>query len=162
MGLFMRLFLIRHAQAGDRSSEQRDVYRPLSPPGRRRADELAQMLGHQPITRILSSPAARCVQTVAPLAGMLGLTVDEQPELWEGTAVADVLALLEHQSAPTIAACSHGDVIPDVIDALSKSGAAISGRGCEKGSVWILDHDGRHWTAATYLDRSHSHLPRKT
>lgn len=159
MWMLMRLFLIRHAQAGDRTDGQRDIYRPLSAPGRRRADELAGMLGQQPITRILSSPATRCVQTVGPLAEALGLAVDEEPELWEGTPIGEVLTLFDRQTAATLAACSHGDVIPDVIDSLSKAGATISGRGCEKGSVWVLDHDGRAWISATYFDRSHLQLP---
>lgn len=155
----MRLFLIRHAQAGDRTTGHRDLYRPLTPKGHHRARALADLLADQGVTRVISSPATRCVQTVAPLAERIGLPVEEQPDLWEGTPVDHTLALLENHDAPVLVACSHGDVIPDVVDALAVSGVRISGRGCEKGSIWVLDHDGRQWTSATYLDRSRTELP---
>jgi phosphohistidine phosphatase SixA len=155
----MRLFLIRHAQAGDRTAGQRDLFRPLTPKGHERAQALAELLADQGVSRILSSPATRCVQTMAPLARALGLEVEQHPDLWEGSAVNHVLALLENHGSPVLAACSHGDVIPDVIEALGRGGVPGSGRGCEKGSVWVLDHDGRRWTAATYLDRSQTRLP---
>jgi 8-oxo-dGTP diphosphatase len=155
----MRLFLIRHAQAGDRISGQRDLYRPLTPKGHRRAQELAEMLSEQGITHVMTSPAIRCVQTVAPLAYALGVEAEEHSELWEGTPAATVLSLLENHQGAALAVCSHGDVIPDVIDALAKAGVPISGRGCEKGSVWVLDHNGRTWTSASYFDRSHTRLP---
>ncbi len=155
----MRLFLIRHAHAGDRTMGSRDLYRPLSDDGHDRADELARLLSDCGATRILASPATRCVQTVEPLAKVLGLKVEEQPDLWEGTPTSHVLALLENQEPEAVVACSHGDVIPHVIEMLADSGTAISGRGCEKGSIWLLDHDGNSWAKATYLDRSRSVIP---
>jgi phosphohistidine phosphatase SixA len=155
----MRLFLIRHAQAGDRMPGTGDLYRPLTPKGQQRAEVLAELLANQGIGRILSSPATRCLQTVAPLGRTIGLEVEEQPALWEGTPLHEVLKVLEHQDTPVVAACSHGDIIPDTIDSLARSGVPITGRGCEKGSIWILDHDGRRWTGAAYLDRSHERIP---
>ncbi|MDH3680053.1 MAG: histidine phosphatase family protein [Acidimicrobiia bacterium] len=155
----MRLFLIRHAQAGDRQPGNRDLYRPLTGKGRRRALALVDLLGDAGISKVLSSPATRCVETVEPLAEHLGLEIEEQPDLWEGSSTPHVLALLERQGDHAIAACSHGDIIPEVVEALGDLGASIEGRGCEKGSVWILDRDGERWTAAVYLDRSRDQLP---
>lgn len=157
----MRLYLIRHAQAGDRTSDQRDRYRPLTPEGHHRAEELATMLAGQGITRVLTSPATRCIQTVAPLARALSLELEEEPELWEGTPTPAVLARLEQASgsAGVLAACSHGDVIPEVVETVARSGAAVSGRGCAKGSVWVLEHDGSAWVRASYHDRSSTTLP---
>ncbi len=155
----MRLFLIRHAQAGDRTASQRDRYRPLTPKGHRRAEELAAILGDQSVARVLSSPATRCWQTVAPLAKATGLEVEEVDELWEGSSLDDVFALFDGLAVPVAAACSHGDIIPEVIDALHRSGVPVTGRGCEKGSIWVLDHDGRQWTAATYVSKSNAQLP---
>jgi len=155
----MRLFLIRHAHAGDRTASSRDRFRPLTPKGHRRAEELATILEGQGVVRVLSSPATRCSQTVAPLAKAVGVEVEEVVELWEGASLDDVFALFDGLAAPVVAACSHGDIIPEVVDALNRSGVPVTGRGCEKGSIWVLDHDGRQWTAATYVPKSHSQLP---
>ena len=155
----MRLFLIRHAQAGDRTVGHRDIYRPLSPKGHKRARSISELLGSSGITKVLSSPATRCVQTVEPLAERLGLTIDEHPDLWEGTPTPHVLALLTDQAEPAVAVCSHGDIIPDVIEVVASSGADVTGRGCEKGSVWVVDVESSVWLRARYLDRSSERLP---
>ena len=147
----MRLYLIRHAHAGARLPGRSDFERPLDERGRERAANLAVELGDVGITAVLSSPATRCRETVEPLAARLGLAVVEQPDLWEGSDVGHVLALLTNQDGPAVAACSHGDVIPAVVEAIARSGASVQGRGCGKGSVWSLDHDGSTWTAASYL-----------
>ena len=157
----MRLYLIRHAQAGERSAGHRDIYRPLSPKGHTRAQSIADLLADASITRVLSSPAIRCVQTVEPLANRLDLNIEEHPDLWEGSLIPHVLALLLQYQLPAVAACSHGDIIPAVIEAIAADGANVSGRGCEKGSVWVADHDGQSWTRAFYLDRSHTQLPKE-
>lgn len=149
----MRLFLIRHAHAGSRLAGSRDIYRPLSEQGHARAVELAAQLGHAEVERVLTSPATRCVQTVEPLAARLGLEVIEQPDLWEGSPIPHVLALLDQQrNHRSVAVCSHGDVIPETLDALAQNGTVMTGRGCAKGSVWVLDHDGDHWATARYFD----------
>lgn len=155
----MQLFLIRHAQAGDRSHGVHDLHRPLTDEGHRRARQLAALLEGTPIEKVMSSPATRCVQTVEPLAAAAGLPVEEEPELWEGSSIERVLGLLETQPVETLVACSHGDVIPEVIEAVSRDGATVSGRGCRQGSVWVLGHDGQAWRTARYLDRSHGSFP---
>ena len=155
----MRLYFIRHAHAGSRRADGRDLYRPLSEQGRERALAIADLLAHVGVERVLSSPASRCVQTVEPLAARLGLDVIEQPDLWEGSATAHVLALLDQQRKhDAVVACSHGDVIPETIEMLSRTGTAVTGRGCAKGSIWQLDHDGERWATAQYL-RASSHSP---
>lgn len=152
----MNVYLIRHAQAGDRGHGPRDMYRPLSDKGGRRAAELAQLLAGAGITRVLSSPATRCTQTVQPLAAALGLEVEEHPVLWEGSDLDDVLALLEEPADGDVVACSHGDIIPELVERLAAGGATVQGRGCEKGSIWVLERDGGTWRSARYLSRSAS------
>ncbi|MGI8493165.1 MAG: SixA phosphatase family protein, partial [Acidimicrobiales bacterium] len=63
----MPVLLIRHVQAGDRKEwHGDDSARPLSAKGRRQAEGLARMLEGYGVQRVLSSPYARCVQTVTP------------------------------------------------------------------------------------------------
>ena len=141
------LYVVRHAHAGSRGDwVAPDGDRPLSGKGRRRADEIARALAEVGITEIWSSPLARCVQTMEPLAALLGIQVGRSDALAEGAALAAGVELVERlATAGTGAAlCSHGDVIPDLLAALARRGTRLDPDGaCPKGSIWILrTHDG--------------------
>jgi broad specificity phosphatase PhoE len=135
------VYLVRHAHAGNRSSwDGDDDERPLSPKGRQQATGLLEWLADAPIQRVISSPAARCVETVAPLAAAHGLEVETDPSLAEGgTAAACIKALLA-ASHDDIALCSHGDLIPKVIRQLRTDGMRSKDSNLsQKGSTWELD-----------------------
>ncbi|MGY6501309.1 MAG: SixA phosphatase family protein [Acidimicrobiales bacterium] len=138
----MRIYLVRHAHAGSRSDwEGDDRLRPLSPKGRKRADELPEVLGQQGIERLASSHYLRCTQTLAPLADRLGLEVEDSPALAEGASLAQGIELIESLVADgrTAALCSHGDVIPELLAGLARRGTHLDPDGaCPKGSVWVL------------------------
>ena len=139
-----KLYLVRHADAGHRRDHDGpDEQRPLSERGRRQAEGLSNQLHDAGITRLVTSPYVRCIETLAPLGGRLTLPVEDDARLAEGqgaTGALDLAATLRHTSAVL---CSHGDVIPDTM-------AALERRGCEftsplewrKGSVWVLHRDG--------------------
>ncbi len=140
----MTVFLIRHAHAGDRSRWDRDDrLRPLSPKGERQAAHIEARLATEPVVRVLSSPYVRCLQTVQPLARHLGLDLEAHDALAEGADVDDALALLAGLvpalEGGAAALCSHGDVIPELLEVLSAAGIPMVGRGCEKGSIWRLE-----------------------
>ncbi len=144
----MLIHLIRHAHAGQRGPGGRDIYRPLSEQGVAEADALATMVdGDAPV---LSSPATRCVQTVEPLAVRRGVEVREHHDLWEGSRMGDVIALIRAEATDGLVLCSHGDVIPELIETLAAGGTKIRGRSCEKGSIWTLTMDGDEITEASY------------
>jgi hypothetical protein len=66
-------YLVRHAHVGDkRAWAGPDVLWPLPEPGRREAHGLLTQLRDYLVTRVLSSPAVRCLQTVQPLAARRG------------------------------------------------------------------------------------------
>ncbi|MEZ5227470.1 MAG: histidine phosphatase family protein [Acidimicrobiales bacterium] len=142
----MDVYLIRHAHAGSRSGGSQDKYRQLSDKGKARAEAIAELFASIDVCRIVSSTATRCVQTVEPLAASKGLAVKETDVLWEGGPIDQVLALLERHVDKGLVACSHGDIIPELIDWLGDNGTNLSGHGCEKGSIWVLTHDGKRWT----------------
>jgi 8-oxo-dGTP diphosphatase len=148
------VFLIRHAHAGDRSAwSGDDRLRPLSRRGFAQADDIARFLGEEPITVIRSSPAIRCLQTVAPLARVRMCTVDSDARLHEGSDAEAARALIDEFADDHIALCSHGDVIPELIALLRSDGIPTEGRGCEKGSIWRLERDGKTIVSAVYLGR---------
>ncbi len=149
----MRLYLIRHAHAGARLPGGRDRYRPLSPDGRQRASDLVELFAGIEIDRLLSSPATRCLQTLESLAHDRGMTIDEEPTLGEGADTRRTLAdLASFEPDRAVVACSHGDVIPAVLEQLGRAGVPLAGRGCELGSVWIVQRRGGAWTEARYVN----------
>ncbi len=136
----MTVFLVRHTQAGDRSSWcAPDELRPLSDRGRRQAVQLAEQLAGRGVTRVLSSPYARCVQSVEPLARTLDLMVEVDDALAEGDRFEPLVALLDQVPDGTVL-CSHGDLIPATIDALVRRGMDVVGPvDHRKGARWELD-----------------------
>lgn len=148
----MKLYVVRHAHAGSRGQwEGDDRARPLSEQGTAQANGLVELLGGEPIERILSSPAVRCVQTVEPLAVHRELTVEPHDTLFEGSWVTDVVDLVESFDAPTVV-CSHGDVIPDLLRGLTHRGMEVlDPLRWAKGSTWVIERDGDRWVDARYL-----------
>ncbi len=147
----MKVYLVRHAHAGQRTQDGRDIYRPLSPEGRERAAELVEIFTDRPVDLIMASPASRCVQTLEPLSEARGMAVTECQELWEGSSIAEAIGALEAANGDTVVACSHGDIIPGLIDTLAGQGVAITGRGCELGSIWVLELVDGTWASARYV-----------
>ena len=137
----MPIHLVRHAHAGKRSDwDDDDGLRPLSDKGKAQAAWLADLLGEDPIQRVVSSPHLRCVQTVTPLADALGLTVETSSRIAEGAEGADAMEFLLELDADNGVACSHGDVIPQVLRRLKARSMAVDGALIDqKGSVWVLD-----------------------
>ena len=153
----MALYLVRHAKAGDRGKwTGPDHLRPLSKKGRVQAEGLVGQLGDREITRLLSSPFVRCMQTVEPLGAYLDLKVEEHDLLAEESP-EDQVAILARElvrSGEHPVLCSHGDVIPFLLDHLMRTdGLRLEPEfACAKGSTWILEADesGR-FTRGMYL-----------
>jgi broad specificity phosphatase PhoE len=148
------LYLVRHAKAGSRRDwGGPDPERPLSGKGRRQAEGIVDLLADRPVRRVLSSPYVRCVQTVEPLADKLGLPVEDAPALGEDASLTEAVALLRHLAGTTAVLCTHGDLIPPILDTL----AADDGLPLPpdypfaKGSIWELEVVNGRWLAARYL-----------
>ena len=149
----MTLLVIRHAHAGDRSRwGADDDRRPLSPRGREQAAALAVALSAYPLTRILTSPYDRCVETVHPLAAARGLAVEHHDDLTEGTPRPTVAALVRELADTDAVLCSHGDVIGDLIGGLRASGVDLGERvDWQKASTWVLELAERRVVSGRYL-----------
>src|SRR5215468_9748191 len=93
------LILLRHASAVPKSDwNADDAARPLDDSGRAEADALARLLAcFAPSARVVSSAAARCLETVRPYAELTGTQVRAEPALQvqsSGTDEADSAALI--------------------------------------------------------------------
>ena len=149
------VYLIRHANAGDRSRWKKDDrLRPLSKKGKRQAGTIADRLADRGVDLIHSSPYVRCIETVRPLGDRLGLEVIDSDVLEEGADSSPTLDLISSATGLHIALCSHGDLIPDVVDRLSRSGTEIqssNGRpGFGKGSIWEINVEKGTPVSAVY------------
>ncbi|HJU81399.1 MAG TPA: NUDIX hydrolase [Acidimicrobiia bacterium] len=147
------LFLVRHGVAGSRSDWKKDDrLRPLSNRGEKQALGLARTLAIHPIDRILTSPYLRCRQTVKPLADKLGIEIEEREELAEGEGFKGARDLCRELAGTNAVLCSHGDVIPALLDWMARHGMALkSAFECKKGSTWEIEvragefRRGRYW-----------------
>lgn len=148
-----KLYVVRHADAGHRAHGPRpDQARELSPRGWRQSEAIRDALVDLDIRRLVSSPFVRCVQTLEPLGKALGLPVEVDDRLAEGARAADALALASELRGSPAVLCSHGDVIPDLLEQLVAAGTKLKGElRWQKASTWVLTWDGKHITKGRYL-----------
>jgi 8-oxo-dGTP diphosphatase len=144
------VYLVRHADAVSRHGwSGDDKLRPLTDKGWAQSRGLVDLLADARIDVIVTSPAVRCVQSVEPLAEARGLSIVEDNALWEAMPLTGIRRLadeLEH-----VVLCSHGDLIPDLVDQLIDEGLDATGRDCKKGSTWVLEREGPTFVRGTYL-----------
>jgi len=120
----MTIVLLRHASAGDRLDWERDdMLRPLDDRGRAQALALRDALLRRGVSLVLSSPYVRCSETVAPLAASLGVAVELDDRLAEGAGGAGARALLAERDG--CVACTHGDIVEELIGRTLRKGAAV-------------------------------------
>lgn len=134
------MLLLRHASAGERlSSASLDRARRLDRVGRADARLLPGALGGFELERIVSSPHARCVETVRALALARGIRVEERGELEPEAPIGKTRELLA--TLPDAAlVCTHREVLQRLFD------GEVT---CEKGAAWLVErHEGRLVPAA--------------
>jgi len=134
------IYLVRHASAGIRSeTDTSDWKRPLDGKGKKQTKEIRDLLMAHPISRISSSNYTRCMTTVSPFAKRLGVPVEAEAALVEGTHPHRVVKLISDLQSESAVLCSHGDVISDLIGHLFAEGVPMDGpRAWKKGSIWEL------------------------
>jgi 8-oxo-dGTP diphosphatase len=137
------IYLVRHAKAGERRVwEGDDEARPLSKHGWRQSEAIAERLAKKGTTSLYSSPYVRCMQTLQPLGQRLGVEVETERRLSEGEPFEPVLELLGEVATGAVL-CSHGDIVPAVIQALARRGMEVETRpDWRKGTIWVLKRKG--------------------
>ena len=118
------LILLRHANAVVRRQwEGPDIERPLTPRGQVQAESLPGLLAAYGISRVISSPAVRCMQTLMPYAPgpiELDAAFDELDLEEAGPAL---LALLDGPGADGnsggIVVCTHRPTLGPLLTALN-------------------------------------------
>lgn len=136
------VYLVRHAQAGERARwDGPDRARPLDDTGRAQADALVGLFAGQPFVHLVSSPYARCVGTMVPMALARGMVVEVREELAEGMLweYAEKIVLEAAAEGPAVV-CVHGDVMQELIAELAGREVPLSGDVSDhaKGATWVL------------------------
>lgn len=127
------LVVLRHASARSRKAwrgDDRD--RPLLQAGRAHALRLVPALAAYDVDRVVSSPALRCLETVAPFAETVGVGPERDDRLSEEDARgAGVRALVERlvddggRTRRGALLCTHRPVLPRVFAALGLPDPAL-------------------------------------
>jgi 8-oxo-(d)GTP phosphatase len=116
------LIVLRHGRAQKRTTWQGpDTERPLTELGRLQAAGLVPVLSAYGVTRVVSSDARRCVQTVSPYARDHVLPIEQLAGLNEEDSTPDsvnetVAVLLAQKESAVL--CSHRPVLPELLASL--------------------------------------------
>jgi 8-oxo-dGTP diphosphatase len=146
------LYLLRHATAGNRAKwDGHDENRSLTKKGWREAEAIAGSLADAGIERILSSPYERCVQSVKPLAKLTGASIETTRLLAEEPDLDAAYTLVDGLVGTNAVICSHGDVIPALMNRMMWAGLSLESRFyCSKGSIWVVEVDNGKFTTGHY------------
>ena len=136
-----RVFLIRHGNAGIRRKwKGPDKRRPLTERGQQQSIGMAEMLARYPVTKVMSSPSLRCVQSVATIADNIDNVVETSKRLKESTPIEDIYKFLGKLDSGSIVICSHKGWIGPLLQDLDRNKIRLRGtRKWPKASMWVLD-----------------------
>lgn len=116
------LIVVRHAAARKRRTwKGEDNERPLTADGARQAKALVPVFAAYGITRVVTSDAVRCVDTVLPYVNASGVKMRLDPGISEEGVTDKALEKLAGtalQSSKRIAICTHRPVLPALCGAL--------------------------------------------
>jgi 8-oxo-dGTP pyrophosphatase MutT (NUDIX family)/phosphohistidine phosphatase SixA len=102
-----------------------DATRPLMHRGLLEAQSVAPAIAAWGPTKLISSTAARCISTIGPTAAAVALPVKptaaiSQDAYEDGTANVDKLVKKRIARQASVVLCSHGPVLPEIVDAVAK------------------------------------------
>jgi 8-oxo-dGTP diphosphatase len=129
------LIVLRHAKAAFDSPSGTDADRRLTPRGQAQARAIVPALAAWGPTRIVSSTAARCLATVAPLAKAMGIEVKNAPQLsqdgWEmqhhePVGVREIVDRRVVKGRTTVL-CSHAPVLPEILEQIAEATGSPNG-----------------------------------
>lgn len=131
------LIALRHAKAAFDSPSGADADRRLTARGAAQAKAIVPALAAWGPSRVVSSPAVRCMSTVGPFAKAQGIEVKRAPAIsqdgWEaaGHDPGGVRELVDRRLAKgrTTVVCSHAPVLPEILEQIAEAtGSANGGR----------------------------------
>lgn len=147
----MILYVVRHGETDwnreGRYQGQRESH--LTATGRAQAQALADALAGASISRVITSPLARCVDTAAPLAARLGVNVEVDSRLieiahgtWEGRLRAEIerddpQRMRAWRESPERVQFDGGESLEDVVARWRAFAAELDG----ENNIAVVTHD---------------------
>ena len=103
----------------------------------------------------MSSPFVRCVQTLEPLTVALELPIETTDLLAEGAdGESATELLLSLAGEDPIAACTHGDVLFEIVELVASRGVSLDGPlAAPVASTWALDVESGRFVGARFVDQ---------
>lgn len=124
----------------------------LSVPGQHEGHGLLVRLRDYPISRILTSPAVRCAQTVEPLSQRRAVPIELVDALRVDAPIGSLLELMTDPGLETAVLCGHGEQIGGLVRQLADGGlVGDASLRWAKGSTWVLDTNQGRVVGARYL-----------
>jgi 8-oxo-(d)GTP phosphatase len=141
--------VLRHTKARERSSwDGPDASRPLNDRGTREARNLVLLFSALGLTRVVSSDAVRCVDSVRPYVDATGASLELAPVLSEDHYLAQPLGAekltrsLLADGARTVV-CSHRPVLPEIISAAAEQAPELApSEPLHAGDFLVFHHRG--------------------
>ena len=131
------LLIVRHAEARKRRTWRRDdIQRPLTAEGGRDAKSLVPVFAAYGITRVVTSDAVRCIETMLPYVNSHRVKVHLDPGISEERVTEKALkkiATKALESRKRLAICTHRPVIPSLCAALG-----ITAEEIEPGALIVI------------------------
>ena len=123
------IIVVRHGKAvppGDWDGP--DSTRPLLHRGLDQVANIAPSIAAFHPAKLISSPAARCQATLAPLASLTGIPVTTSNDISQaaherGEALVTKVVRKRLRKRTSVVLCSHGPVIPEIISAIANDTA---------------------------------------
>ena len=131
------LIALRHARAAFDSPSGADADRRLTQSGQAQARSIVPALAAWGPTRVVSSPAQRCLSTVGPFAKTAHIEVKKAPAIsQDGCEYGDhdpggIRALVDRrlEKGRSTLFCSHAPVLPEILEQIAEAtGSANGGR----------------------------------
>ena len=149
-----RLILLRHAKAISRNDWLgEDEDRPLSILGQEQAKRMAATYASFKLSKIYTSDAVRCLDTVKEMGEALDLEVQITKHLSEyvyhkkptrAVEYAKEILYADIKSGRNILVCSHNPVLPLMLERLLKhSKVKVGTKHLKPGEAWILEFEGK-------------------
>ena len=124
------LILLRHAQATPRADwKGPEAKRPLLPEGKKQAKRLVNLLNCYGPKRLITSPWARCEQTIEPYAKVMKKKVIQRSQLTELTSTLSPRKTIHavetlFDSTKSALICSHRPALPTITKTLATRAAS--------------------------------------
>lgn len=128
--LITRIIVVRHAEKAEDGTKNPSI----SEVGKTRAERLNKMLKEFTIDKLYSTPFARTMQTLQPIASSRNLKINDYHPSDKNFATN----LLQNEKGKTIVVAGHSNTCPEIVNTLINSPKHKDVDEDDYGKIWIV------------------------